>query len=257
MARASSSCSNSSASAAPPMPRRYRRCRRRHVRPHRRSLRRRRRATGPACARAAPLAPSRRSRPGRGRRPRERAYAAGFAPAGPAAAGRLLGLRRQRSRAARTRRRAIGRSPACRSPFDWGYFPGDASRPFRPTLTEALIREGELPGILGNCHASGTEIIAEFGEEHIRTGKPICYTSADSRLQIAAHETHFGLERLYELCGIVRRLVDPLNIGRVIARPFVGETAADFRAHRQPPRLSPSRRPSRRCSTRWWQAAAG
>ena len=67
-----------------------------------------------------------------------------------------------------------------------------------------------------------------FGEEHIRTGKPICYTSADSVFQIAAHETHFGLERLYDLCRIVRRLVDPLNIGRVIARPFAGETAATF-----------------------------
>src|SRR5690606_17946985 len=74
----------------------------------------------------------------------------------------------------------------------------------------------------------GTEIIAQYGEEHIRTGKPICYTSADSVFQVAAHETHFGLERLYELCGIIRRLVDPLNIGRVIARPFIGESPADF-----------------------------
>ena len=87
---------------------------------------------------------------------------------------------------------------------------------------------GRVPGILGDCHASGTEIIERFGEEHIRTGKPIFYTSANSVIQIAAHEHHFGLERLYELCKIVRRLVDPLNIGRVIARPFVGETAATF-----------------------------
>ena len=68
----------------------------------------------------------------------------------------------------------------------------------------------------------------ELGEEHIRTGKPICYTSADSVFQIAAHETHFGLERLYEICEIARQLCDPLNIGRVIARPFVGETAETF-----------------------------
>jgi phosphopentomutase len=85
-----------------------------------------------------------------------------------------------------------------------------------------------VPGILGNCHAPGTEIIERFGEEHVRTGKPICYTSVDSVLQIAAHEVHFGLERLYEFCKVVRRLVDPLKIGRVIARPFIGETAATF-----------------------------
>ena len=91
------------------------------------------------------------------------------------------------------------------------------------------MREAGLPGILGDCHASGTEIIERLGEEHIRTGKPIFYTSADSVIQIAAHETHFGLERLYALCEITRRLADPLNIGRVIARPFVGESAADFR----------------------------
>ena len=71
-------------------------------------------------------------------------------------------------------------------------------------------------------------IIDECGEEHIRTGKPIFYTSADSVFQIAAHESYFGLERLYDLCLEVRRLVDPLNIGRVIARPFVGETPEDF-----------------------------
>ena len=111
--------------------------------------------------------------------------------------------------------------------FDWGYFP-DSEPAFPPELTEAVIAQGKLPGILGNKHASGTVIIEELGEEHIRTGKPICYTSADSVFQIAAHEVHFGLERLYELCLTVRRLVDPYNIGRVIARPFVGESAADF-----------------------------
>ncbi|MBN9256854.1 MULTISPECIES: phosphopentomutase [unclassified Mesorhizobium] len=111
--------------------------------------------------------------------------------------------------------------------FDWGYFP-DTVPAFPAELTEAMIREGKVPGILGDCHAPGTEIIERFGEEHIRTGKPICYTSVDSVLQIAAHEQHFGLERLYEFCATVRRLVDPLRIGRVIARPFVGETAATF-----------------------------
>jgi phosphopentomutase len=71
-------------------------------------------------------------------------------------------------------------------------------------------------------------VIADYGEEHLKTLKPICYTSADSVIQIAAHEQAFGLERLYDLCRIARRLCDPLNIGRVIARPFVGASAKDF-----------------------------
>jgi phosphopentomutase len=112
-------------------------------------------------------------------------------------------------------------------PFEWGYFP-DTVPTFPAALTEAIIEQGNVPGILGDCHASGTEIIERLGEEHIRTNKPICYTSADSVIQIAAHEQHFGLERLYDLCKIVRGLVDKLNIGRVIARPFVGETPASF-----------------------------
>jgi phosphopentomutase len=112
-------------------------------------------------------------------------------------------------------------------PFEWGYFPRTVPA-FPPELTEAIIREGKLPGILADCHASGTEIIEKFGEEHILTGKPIFYTSADSVIQIAAHEEHFGLERLYTLCKTVRKLADPLNIGRVIARPFVGESRDTF-----------------------------
>ena len=111
--------------------------------------------------------------------------------------------------------------------FDWGYFL-ETIPAFPEALTSALIAEGKLPGILGNKHASGTVVIEEFGEEHLWTGKPICYTSADSVLQIAAHEEVFGLERLYDLCRIARRLCDPLRIGRVIARPFVGKTAKDF-----------------------------
>ena len=112
--------------------------------------------------------------------------------------------------------------------FAWTYFP-DIEPTFPPRLTDALIAEAKLPGILGNKHASGVPIIEALGEEHIRTGKPICYTSADSVFQIAAHETHFGLERLYEVCAIARRLLDPMNVGRVIARPFVGETKETFK----------------------------
>ncbi len=111
--------------------------------------------------------------------------------------------------------------------FDWGYFP-ETIPAFPASLTAALIAEGKLNGILGDRHASGTAIIEELGGEHLRTLKPICYTSADSVLQIAAHEEAFGLERLYELCRIGRRLCDRLNIGRVIARPFVGGSAMDF-----------------------------
>jgi len=113
-------------------------------------------------------------------------------------------------------------------PFDWGYFP-HAEPTFPPDLIAQLVERSGIPGILGNKHASGTTIIAELGEESIRTGKPICYTSIDSVFQIAAHEEHFGLDRLYKLCETAFELTAPLRIGRVIARPFVGETAASFK----------------------------
>ena len=106
--------------------------------------------------------------------------------------------------------------------FDWGYFTGKTDT-FPPELLEKLIERADLPGVLGNCHASGTTIIEELGDEHVRTGKPIVYTSADSVFQIACHEETFGLERLYALCDIARELVDEYNIGRIIARPFVGD----------------------------------
>ena len=112
--------------------------------------------------------------------------------------------------------------------FAWGYFP-NTQPSFPPELTQALIAQGGLPGILGDCHASGTEIIEDLGLEHMRTGKPIVYTSVDSVLQIAAHEESFGLERLYELCRIARKLCDPLKIGRIIARPFVGDAPGAFK----------------------------
>lgn len=105
--------------------------------------------------------------------------------------------------------------------FDWGYFPPEYPS-FPDELLAEFIKRGRLPGILGNKHASGTDIIRDLGEEHERTGKPIVYTSADSVFQIAAHESSFGLERLYELCEIARVLVDDYNVGRVIARPFKG-----------------------------------
>jgi phosphopentomutase len=112
--------------------------------------------------------------------------------------------------------------------YDWGYFPRTVPC-FPADVIAALVGQCDLPGILGDRHASGTQIIEELGEEHIETGKPICYTSADSVFQIAAHETHFGLDRLYEVCAVAEQILKPLSIGRVIARPFLGEDPATFR----------------------------
>ena len=111
--------------------------------------------------------------------------------------------------------------------FNWGYFSPNYPS-FPADLIEKICTEANLPGILGNKAASGTTIIEELGEQHIKTGKPICYTSADSVFQIAAHEKYFGLERLYKLCEIAFKHVAPYNIARVIARPFVGEKPGQF-----------------------------
>ncbi|MBI2717948.1 MAG: phosphopentomutase [Rhizobiales bacterium] len=112
-------------------------------------------------------------------------------------------------------------------PFDWGYLPHTIPA-FPADFTEALIARCGLPGLLALRHASGTAVIEDYGEEHLASGKPIVYTSADSVIQIAAHEESFGLQRLYEVCQVARELSYPMNIGRVIARPFVGTVAADF-----------------------------
>lgn len=116
----------------------------------------------------------------------------------------------------------------CPVPVDWGYFP--QSVPALPAnFVAAFLRDAQLPGILGNCHASGTEILDRLGEEHLRTGWPICYTSADSVFQIAAHEEKFGLDRLLAICAIAKQLLEPHRIARVIARPFVGERSGAFK----------------------------
>jgi phosphopentomutase len=112
--------------------------------------------------------------------------------------------------------------------FDWGYFT-DRTHSFPEALLQAIMQKTGLNGYLGNCHASGTDILDRLGEEHIRSGLPIFYTSADSVFQIACHETHFGLDRLYALCETVRTILMPYNIGRVIARPFVGERTGEFK----------------------------
>lgn len=114
---------------------------------------------------------------------------------------------------------------AVKSP--WGYFKPEYPS-FPKELIDKICQRANLSGILGNKAASGTVIIEELGEEHIKTGKPICYTSADSCFQIAASEKYFGLERLYEVCQIAFEELKPYNIGRVIARPFEGERKGEF-----------------------------
>lgn len=111
--------------------------------------------------------------------------------------------------------------------FDWGYF-HEKTQSFPPALIDELCQRTGVPGILGNCHASGTDILVRLGDEHIQTGKPICYTSADSVFQVAAHEEHFGLEKLLQFCETARELLDKYNIGRVIARPFLGTAAHNY-----------------------------
>ena len=113
--------------------------------------------------------------------------------------------------------------------FDWAYFP-DQPDCFPSDLLSEIGEAAGISGTLGNCHASGTEIIRELGQEHIETELPIFYTSADSVIQIACHEESFGLERLYHLCLTTRRILDSrgLNVGRVIARPFIGTSADEY-----------------------------
>ena len=109
----------------------------------------------------------------------------------------------------------------------WGYFKPDYPS-FPKDLIDKICERAGLNGILGNKAASGTEIIEELGEEHIKTGKPICYTSADSCFQIAASEKYFGLDKLYQVCEIAFDELKPYNIGRVIARPFEGDRKGEF-----------------------------
>ena len=106
-------------------------------------------------------------------------------------------------------------------PWDWHYF-SNVTQSFPPDLVRLVSQAAGTEGILGNCHAPGTAIIERLGAEHLTTGWPICYTSADSVFQIAAHETQFGLERLYALCEAMAPHLHAMRVGRVIARPFVG-----------------------------------
>lgn len=112
-------------------------------------------------------------------------------------------------------------------PWDWHYFP-DTEASFPEDLVKDVMRLAGVDGILGNCHASGTAIIDDMGAEHMKTGWPICYTSADSVFQIACHEETFGLQRLYDLCEALAPILHKMNVGRVIARPFIGNADDDF-----------------------------
>lgn len=107
-------------------------------------------------------------------------------------------------------------------PWDWHYFPQTVPA-FPDDLSAFVAAQAGTAGILGNCHASGVPIIEELGAEHMRSGWPICYTSADSVFQIAAHEGTFGLDRLLDLCRAVAPRLHAMRVGRVIARPFIGE----------------------------------
>ncbi|RJE88175.1 phosphopentomutase [Paracoccus onubensis] len=113
-------------------------------------------------------------------------------------------------------------------PWEWHYFPKTIPA-FPPEVTARLCELAGTEGILANCHASGTQVIEDFGEAHIRTGWPICYTSVDSVLQIAAHEKHFGLDRLLALCQSIAPMLHDMRLGRVIARPFIGERPGEFK----------------------------
>jgi phosphopentomutase len=112
-------------------------------------------------------------------------------------------------------------------PWDWHYFP-DTIPAFPPDLVALVCKLAGTEGILGNCHASGVPIIEKHCAEHLRTGWPICYTSADSVFQIAAHEEAFGLDRLLKLCQDLAPHLHAMKVGRVIARPFTG-TPGNFR----------------------------
>lgn len=112
-------------------------------------------------------------------------------------------------------------------PWDWHYFP-DTNPAFPDDLTAYVAKAAGTDGILANCHASGTKIIDALGAQHMQNGWPICYTSADSVFQVAAHEDSFGLDRLLALCQKIAPRLHAMKVGRVIARPFVGDPKTGF-----------------------------
>ncbi|WP_371037083.1 phosphopentomutase [Rhodosalinus sp. FB01] len=139
-------------------------------------------------------------------------------------------------------------------PWDWTYFP-DTEPAFPEELVAEVCRLAGTEGILGNRHASGTEIVAELGEAHLKTGWPICYTAADSVFQIAAHEEAFGLDRLLALCEALAPRLHAMRVGRVIARPFLGDPEGGFA--RTANRRDYAVAPPEPVLTKWVQEAGG
>ena len=113
-------------------------------------------------------------------------------------------------------------------PWDWHHFTA-LENSFPTQIVERICALAGTTGILCNAHASGTAVITEFGAEHLRRGWPICYTSVDSVCQIAAHEEHFGLQNLLDLCAGLAPMLHEMKVGRVIARPFTGDAKTGFR----------------------------
>ncbi|ETW11123.1 phosphopentomutase [Roseivivax marinus] len=138
-------------------------------------------------------------------------------------------------------------------PWDWHTFPV-ATPAFTEDIRARVCELAGTEGILGDCHGSGTVMLDRFGAEHVRTGWPICYTSADSVFQIAAHEDPeiFGLDRLLALCEGLAPMLHARRVGRVIARPFIG-APGDFR--RTGNRRDYAIRPPEPVLTNWVQDA--
>ena len=139
-------------------------------------------------------------------------------------------------------------------PWDWHFFP-DTQPAFPPELSAYVAQAAGTQGILGDRHAPGTAIIDALGGEHMRSGWPICYTSADSVFQIAAHEESFGLERLLDLCRAIAPRLHEMKVGRVIARPFVGNPKDGF--SRTPNRRDFAILPPSPVLSNWVQDAGG
>jgi len=139
-------------------------------------------------------------------------------------------------------------------PWAWHHFT-DTQNSFPAEVIARICALAGTEGILGNCHASGTDIIDQHAVAHCETGWPICYTSADSVLQIAAHETTFGLERLLKLCEDLAPMLHEMKVGRVIARPFEGTAETGFA--RTPHRRDFAITPPGPVLTDWVKAAGG
>ena len=115
------------------------------------------------------------------------------------------------------------------APVDFSWLHFEDKIPVFPTAQiDEIAKATKIPGVLANCHASGTKVINDFGDEHIRSGKPIFYTSADSVVQIAAHEQSFGLEALMTVCMETAKVFHPMGVCRIIARPFLGNQKDGF-----------------------------